>query len=298
MSPWRAPLPILNLPQNDLAQHLASAKALVQSRYSTAPKIGLILGSGLGGWVSQLQSPEKISFSSLAGFPKASVAGHAGQLVMGKLFNQLDVACLAGRVHLYEGYTASQVAYPVRLLAALGVRLLIVTNSSGGIRPEFNAGDLVMIEDHLNLMGQNPLTGFEAQSAEQTQRARFVDMTEPYSPVLRQALKTLAKEHGVKLKTGVYAGVPGPSYETPAEVRMLEALGADLVGMSTVPEVIVARQLGLHVLGLSCVSNKAAHVGQAPLSHAEVIEAGKASASQMGQLINALLYEMLPTLQW
>ena len=233
---------------------------------SHATSIGLILGSGLGGLTKSIQDSVRVPFAEIPGFPDATVAGHDGALIVGQLGGR-QVAALSGRFHMYEGHSAALAAFPVRVLWALGARELFVSNAAGGISPRLAVGDLMMISDHLNLMGANPLVG-PIESGE----ARFPDMTDAYDPGLRRALRTTAEKLGIKLREGVYAGLLGPSYETPAEVKMLRSLGADAVGMSTVPEVIVARALGMRVAGVSCITNAAAGVTGAALSHAEVLE--------------------------
>lgn len=243
------------------------AAATIRARTgSPATSIGLILGSGLGGLTKAIEGSVRIPFGEIPGFPEATVVGHDGALIVGTLGGR-QVAALSGRFHMYEGHSAALAAFPVRVLRALGARELFVSNAAGGISPKLAVGDLMMISDHLNLMGANPLVG-PLQPGE----VRFPDMTDAYDPGLRRALRTTAEKLGIKLREGVYAGVLGPSYETPVEVKMLRTLGADAVGMSTVPEVILARALGMRVAGVSCITNAAAGGTGAALSHAEVLE--------------------------
>ena len=247
------------------------------------PSIGLILGSGLGGLAKSIAGSVRIPFAEIPGFPAATVAGHDGALIIGELGGR-RVAALSGRFHIYEGHAAALAAFPVRVLHALGARVLFVSNAAGGISPRLAVGDLMMISDHLNLMGTNPLIG-AAESGE----VRFPDMTDAYDPGLRRTLRTTAEKLSIDLREGVYAGLLGPSYETPAEVKMLRGLGADAVGMSTVPEVIVARAIGMRVAGVSCITNAAAGVTGAALSHAEVLE----TTARVGVKFESLVTEFL-----
>lgn len=232
------------------------------------PTLALVLGSGFGHVISQLDEEASVHYSKLPGFPKSTVAGHDGRLVVGRL-GGTPVMVLSGRVHFYEGHEMDRVTFAVRVLAACGVRDLLLTNAAGGINPRFREGDFMMLTDHINLMGVNPLRGPEFAGL-----PRFVDLTQAYDPGLNRLLATAARKAKVKLQRGVYLAVSGPSYETPAEIRAFTRLGADAVGMSTVPEVIVARQCRLHVAALSCITNQAAGISGKPLSHAEVLETG------------------------
>jgi purine-nucleoside phosphorylase len=243
------------------------------------PVAGIILGSGLGGLVHRIADPISIPFASVPGFPTATVVGHAGKLIAGRLGGRRVVA-LAGRFHMYEGHDAALAGFPVRVLAALGVRALFVSNAAGGIRRTFRAGDLMLIRDHVNLMFRNPLTG-----GVETGDERFPDMSEPYDADLATALRGHAAALGISLQEGVYGGLLGPTYETPAEVRMLSTLGVDAVGMSTVPEVVVARAIGIRVAGISCVTNLASGISPHPLSHAEVLETTTIVAEQFEMLV-------------
>lgn len=247
------------------------------------PEIGLVLGSGLGGLAKSITNGTRIPFGEVPGFPSATVAGHDGALIVGELGGR-RVAALSGRFHMYEGHPAALAGFPVRVLHALGARQLFVSNAAGGISSKLAVGDLMMICDHLNLMGANPLVG-----AADDNEVRFPDMTDAYDPGLRRALRTTAEKLGIALREGVYAGLLGPSYETPAEVKMLRGLGADAVGMSTVPEVIVARALGMRVAGVSCITNAAAGVTGAALSHAEVLETTSRVSAAFERLVKEFL---------
>ena len=271
---------------------VAEAAAFLQKELGAfAPRIGIVLGSGLGAVANDLADPIAIPYADIPHFPPTTVAGHAGRLVAGRLAG-VPVAVLQGRAHFYEGYTPQQIVFPVRLLGALGVRALILTNAAGTIHPDYRVGQLVALADHINFMGANPLTGpndprFAFQPAA---GLRFPDMTEAYSRRLRALAAQSAAEVGFPLEEGNYIAVPGPSFETPAEIRAFAALGATLVGMSTVPETIAARHMGLEVLGLSCVTNFAAGLGSAPLSHEDVDAAGR----QVEQRLTALLRRLVP----
>jgi len=243
-----------------------AAKAIGERAGSRRPEFGVILGSGLGGLSKKIGDSVRIPFGDIPGFPETTIVGHEGAVIVGTLGGR-EIVALSGRFHVYEGHPAALAAFPVRVFHALGARELFVSNAAGGISPKLAVGELMMISDHLNLMGTNPLVG-EHQEGD----VRFPDMTDAYDPGLRRILRTTAEKLGVTLREGVYAGVLGPSYETPGEVRMLRLLGADAVGMSTVPEVIVARALRMRVAGVSCITNAAAGVTGAALSHAEVLE--------------------------
>lgn len=229
----------------------------------------MVLGSGFESVASALADVRELAFRDIRGFPAPTVAGHHGRFVCGNL-GRVPVVALVGRPHYYEGYSLAAVTFPIRVLAALGIETVLLTNAAGGINRRFRPGQFMMIEDHINLLGENPLRGPVAAG-----RDRFVDLAAVYDRDLRENLVRAAREAGVRLRRGVYVAVPGPSYETPAEVRALARLGADAVGMSTVPEAIVARQCGLRVVGLSCITNHAAGQTEQPLSHGEVLEAGR-----------------------
>jgi purine-nucleoside phosphorylase len=253
------------------------------------PKIGLILGSGLGVFADELQNARSIPYSAIPGFPQSTVVGHKGRLVFGYV-GDISVIALQGRFHTYEGYKASEVAFPARVLVSAGVDTLIVTNAAGGLGDGFEAGDLMLITDHLNFSGQNPLIG----PHDPIFGERFPDMSEAYSRRLCEDARSVAKEQGLELKEGVYAVLGGPSYETPAEVRAMKTLGADAVGMSTVYEVIVARQMGAKILGLSLISNLAAGISETPLSHEEVVEAGREAADRFVKFIRGVVCRFSP----
>lgn len=244
-----------------------------------APVAGIILGSGLGGLAGRITDARHVAFADVPGFPTATVVGHAGAVIAGQLGGKLVIA-LAGRFHMYEGHEASLSALPVRVMHSLGVKTLIVSNAAGGLRRTFRPGDLMIIEDHLNLMFRSPLIGSVEAGDE-----RFPDMSEPYDKGLRQLVREVAVKRKIRLVEGVYAGLLGPTYETPAEVRMLDRLGADAVGMSTVPEVIAARALGMRVLGVSCITNMACGLSTSPLNHAEVIDTTTRVAKDFENLI-------------
>lgn len=250
------------------------------------PGIAIVLGSGLGFLADRVTGAVRVPYSDIPGFPEPGVQGHKGELVAGHL-GGVSVLVQAGRFHLYEGHDAVTAGLPVRVFACLGIKTLVVTNASGGIRPGFGAGTLMLLSDHLNLMFRNPLIGPLVEGEE-----RFPDMTEAYDPGLRKLAETMAAKLELPLEEGVYAALLGPSYETPAEVRMLERMGADAVGMSTVPEVIVARARGMKCLGFSIVTNPAAGLSGANLSHEEVLEVGAKSGAKLGDLITEVVKKL------
>lgn len=257
--------------------------SFLRERLTRAPAAILVLGSGLGGLADEIQDPVRIPYAEIPGFPRSTVVGHAGALVAG-IWEGVEVVVLQGRFHLYEGWDPADVVLPVRALAALGAQLLMVTNAAGAVRPGLRPGDLMLIADHLNLMGRNPLTGPVFAGEE-----RFPDMSEPYDAEFRRAARQVALERRIPVEEGLYAAVLGPSYETPAEIRMLGRLGADVVGMSTVPEVLVARALGIRVLGISCITNLAAGLGLEPLSHDEVVQVGARVRDRLADLVRGVL---------
>jgi len=268
------------------------AAAAVRTRATVAPKIAVVLGSGLGAFARALERAVSIPYASIPHFRTVSVPGHRGDLVIGTL-QGVPLMAFAGRPHLYEGYSPEEVAFPVRLAARLGVKVLIVTNAAGGVNTNFRAGELMVITDHINLTGANPLTGLHDPSLGD----RFVDMSEAYDLELIDIAEKAARKHGVAIRRGVYLGLAGPSYETPAEIRMARTLGADAVGMSTVLEVITARQMKLRVLGLSCISNMAAGVSKRKLDHAEVLQAGETANAAITDLLAAVVKEAAPLLK-
>lgn len=247
--------------------HVEAAAAFLQKQYQQVPSLGFILGSGLGILADEIENPLKIKYDQIPHFPVSTVKGHVGQLVFGQL-NGKEVVMMQGRFHYYEGYSFQEVAFPVRVMKQLGVETLVVTNAAGGINEQYTPGDFMLIADHINLMGGNPLIGPNIEQFGD----RFPDMSEAYNQELRGLAKTIAKRMEMKVQEGVYVGNTGPVYETPAEVKMARILGGDAVGMSTVPEVIAARHARLKVLGISCISNMAAGILDEPLTHEEVIE--------------------------
>jgi len=261
-----------------------AAKEFLESVLPARPKIAIILGSGLGAFADELTGAISIPYSDIPDWPRSTAIGHAGRLVAGKV-NGIDVVVLAGRVHLYEGYTAQQVTFGIRVLGLLGVEALVVTNAAGGIGSQLGRGGVVLISDHINLQGSNPLMGPNDEAL----GARFPDMTEAYSAAYRAAAHKVARELGFTLHEGVYAALTGPSYETPAEIRYLRTIGADLVGMSTVPEVIVANHMGIKVLGISVVTNLAAGISKEKLSHKEVLETGEQVRGMLVKFLKAVL---------
>ena len=263
---------------------IQNAASFINDKLNQQPKIGLILGSGLGVLADDIENPVKIPYNEIPGFPVSTVEGHAGQLVCGQL-SGVEVIAMQGRFHFYEGYSMDKVTFPVRVMKELGIERLIVTNAAGGVNESFEPGDLVIITDHINNMGTNPLIG----PNDSRFGVRFPDMSEAYSKNLRAVAKEVAEKNNLKVKEGVYFGNPGPVYETPAEVRMIRTMGGDAVGMSTVPEVMVARHSGLEVLGISCISNMAAGILDQPLSHDEVIETTEKVKSSFLLLVNEIV---------
>src|SRR5438552_5509918 len=265
------------------AEAASRAAAAILSRADLNPTIGIILGSGLGVLSTTIGDAVRIPFVDIPGFPEATVVGHEGAVIVGTLGGR-EVVALSGRFHVYEGHPAALAAFPVRVFRALGAHELFVSNAAGGISPKLAVGDLMMISDHLNLMGTNPLVG-EHQDSD----LRFPDMTDAYDPGFRRILRTTAERLGIILREGVYAGLLGPSYEPPRAVTVLRLLGADAVGMSTVPQVIVARALRMRVAGVSCITNAAAGVTGAALSHAEVLETTNRVSATFESLVTEFL---------
>ena len=248
------------------------------------PELGLILGSGLGFFADErIEVLGRLPYGEIEGFPLSTVPGHAGQFVWGRLAGR-RVLCMQGRFHFYEGYAMQQLTLPVRMMHQLGVRTLLLTNAAGGINASFQPGDFMLIEDHINFLGSNPLIGVNSEHG-----VRFPDMTEVYDRALRAQIGAWAQAAGIDLKRGVYLATTGPSFETPAEIRAFARLGADAVGMSTVPEAIVARQLGLRVIGISCITNAAAGLSAGPLSHEEVAETAERVRGQFADLLAGAL---------
>lgn len=262
----------------------SAAVEFIHSHTILKPKVALILGSGLGVIGGEIAGATTIPYEQIPGFPISTIVGHAGNLILG-IWRRCPVVAMQGRFHRYEGYSLKQVTFPVLVMHKLGAQILIVTNAAGGINRSFSAGDLMLITDHLNLMGDNPLQGPNDESL----GPRFPDMSQAYDPQLRSLAQEVAAQQGIDLKQGTYVGVQGPTFETPAEIRMLRAMGADAVGMSTVPEVIVANYLGMRVLGLSCITNMAAGILPQPLSHEEVLDTSSRVMPVFIKLISGIL---------
>jgi purine-nucleoside phosphorylase len=274
----------------DYFDQVAEAAAFLSAGLGALkPRVGIVLGSGLGAAAEAVENPTIVPYSEIPHFPQSTVEGHSGRLVAG-LLGGAPVIVMQGRVHFYEGYSPLEVTFPMRVLGMLGVRAVVLTNAAGGIQPTLHRGELVLLSDHINLMGWNPLNGpNEPRFAVRPGAGlRFFDMTEAYSWGLRALAKEEAHEEGFTLPEGIYLATPGPSFETPAEIHAFHALGATLVGMSTVPESIVARHMGIEVLGISCVTNLAAGLGTKPLSHEEVNEAGRWAESRLASLLKRL----------
>jgi purine-nucleoside phosphorylase len=260
------------------------AAKFILARTKLRPKIGLVLGSGLGAFADDLSSVSRIPYLKIPGFPRSTVVGHAGQLVIGKS-GDVPVAVMQGRVHLYEGYSAQEVTFPMRVLGRLGIRSVILTNAAGAINRAYSQGALVLIRDHINLQGENPLRG----PNDERFGPRFPDMSQAYSMEYREIARREAARLDIPLHEGIYAALKGPSFETPAEIRYLEKIGADLVGMSTVLEVIAARHMNIHVLGISCATNMAAGILDQPLTHEEVMETTNRVGAQFVALLRAAI---------
>ncbi|HEY4552080.1 MAG TPA: purine-nucleoside phosphorylase [Bacillaceae bacterium] len=268
-------------------EQIENAASFIKGKYKGSPQIGLILGSGLGVLAEEIEQPDSIPYEDIPHFPVSTVEGHAGRLVAGRL-NGVEVIAMQGRFHYYKGYDFEKVTFPVRVMKALGVEILIVTNAAGGVNESFRPGDLMIITDHINNMGGNPLIG----ANDVRLGARFPDMSNAYQKQLIQLAKRTANRMDLDIKEGVYFGNSGPMYETPAEVRMIRLLGADAVGMSTVPEVIAANHAGMKVLGLSCISNMAAGMLEQPLTHEEVIETTEKVRADFLALIKTIVEEI------
>jgi purine-nucleoside phosphorylase len=279
----------MNQPFLTLAQ-IDEVVAAIRARTQVQPRIGMILGSGLGSLANSIPNPDIIPYSELPHWPVSTVFGHAGQLVIGTLENQ-PVLVMQGRVHFYEGISMSQVTLPVRVMQRLGIEILIVTNAAGAIHPEYEPGDLMLITDHLNFVGMagfNPLIGPNLDEF----GPRFPDMSQAYDRALNDLARQAAREHDIRLREGVYVGLSGPSFETPADLRFLRIAGADAVGMSTVPEVTVAREGNTRVLGISGISNKANLDGNTITTHEEVLEAGKVMVPKLEKIVRSVLRKL------
>lgn len=270
-----------------MLQKIQKAVQSIRKKSPLIPHVAGVLGSGLGYLADEIRKEIEIPYQDIENFPCPSVEGHHGKLVLGYV-GDLPVALLSGRVHYYEGLTPEEVVLPVRVLRELGANILLLTNASGGIRPDLAAGDLMLIEDHINFTGYNPLVGPNIS----TWGPRFPDMTEAYTLSLRKLAQQVAQDIHCELKTGVYLGLSGPSYETPAEIRMFAQWGADAIGMSTVPEVIAARHMGMKVLAISCVANPAAGLAQGELSHEEVTAMVTSKRDSFGQLVREILHRL------
>jgi purine-nucleoside phosphorylase len=269
---------------DDLFTRADAAAQFLLSQTKVRPKIGLVLGSGLGAFADQLSEATRIPYSQVPGFPRSTAIGHAGQMVIGNA-GEIPVAVMQGRVHLYEGYSVQEVSLPIRVFGRMSIGAAVITNAAGGINLKYQQGALVVISDHINLQGVNPLVG----ANDDRFGLRFPDMTQAYSKAYAKAAREEAEKLGIALQDGVYAGLLGPSYETPAEIRYLRTIGADLVGMSTVAEVIAARHVGIKVLAISCVTNMAAGILDQILTHQEVMETGEKVRVQFEALLRAVL---------
>jgi len=273
----------VSAPDSEFARADRAAKFIL-SKTKLRPQVGVVLGSGLGAFADGLAGATRIHYAKIPGFPRSTAIGHAGQLVIGRP-EGVQVAAMQGRVHFYEGYSAKEVVFPMRVFARMGIRCVILTNAAGGINKEYKQGALVILRDHLNLQGANPLVG----PNDERFGPRFFDMTQAYWKPYRDVAIVEAKRLGIEIHEGVYAALSGPSYETPAEIRYLHTIGADLVGMSTVPEVIVAAHVGIRVLGISCVTNMAAGILDQPIHHQEVLETGERVKSHFIALLQAII---------
>jgi len=276
--------PISQSPPSSIAARLDDCVFAIRKRVSIEPRVGLVLGSGLGAFADTLDELVKIPYRDLPHMPASAVVGHAGNFCFGRA-RGVPVVCMQGRVHLYEGHPIETVVQGVRTMARMGVRLVLLTNAAGGLEPSWSAGDLMIVTDHLNLTGTSPLAGPNDDAL----GPRFPDMTRAYDPALREALADAAREAGVPLREGVYAGLLGPTYETPAEVRMLRGLGAQAVGMSTVAEVIALRHMGVRVAALSCITNLAAGISPRPLDHAEVEATARARRDDLLKVLGGFV---------
>lgn len=272
------------MPNDDGFLRADAAAQFLLSQARIQPKIGLVLGSGLGAFADQLSDAVRTPYAQIPGFPRSTAIGHAGQMVIGKA-GEVAVAVMQGRVHLYEGYSVQEVAFPMRVFGRMGIGAVVITNAAGGINLKYQQGALVAITDHINLQGHNPLGG----ANDDRFGVRFPDMTQAYYRPYGKAAREEASRLGIALEEGIYAGLLGPSYETPAEIRYLRIIGADLVGMSTVAEVIAARHMGIKVLAISCVTNMAAGILDQVLSHQEVMETGEKVRVQFEALLKAVL---------
>ena len=269
---------------SSLYQRVEHAARVINSRITEAPRLAVVLGSGLGAFADDFEEAVAIPYDDIPGFVRSTAEGHAGRLVIGKI-GKVPLLAMQGRVHYYEGYSLEEVTFPIRTFKLLGIKTLILTNAAGGINVELSQGALMVISDHLNLMGANPLRG----PNDERFGPRFPDMSAVYSPALQELVIEEARGIGVEVRRGIYAGLPGPSYETPAEILLLRSSGADAVGMSTVPEAIVARQMGIEVLGISCITNMAAGISDKPIDHEEVMETGNRVKTVFTELLRRVI---------
>jgi len=272
------------LASTGLYERAEHAARTIRARLTFEPRIAIVLGSGLGAFADDFEEAVGIPYNEIPGFPRSTVEGHSGRLVAGKVDN-VPLLAMQGRVHYYEGYSLEEVTFPVRTFKLLGIKTLVLTNAAGGINVQLTQGALMMISDHVNLMGDNPLRG----PNDERFGPRFPDMSAVYSPELQELVVEEAKAIGVEVRRGIYGGLSGPSYETPAEIHLLRNLGADAVGMSTVPEAIVARHMNLEVLGISCITNMAAGLGDQPIDHAEVMATGDRVRGTFTQLLRRVV---------
>jgi purine-nucleoside phosphorylase len=274
--------------EDNLYDRVQAAAAAVRAKIRTVPQVGLILGSGLGAYADKLDNAERLDYGEIPGFPRSHVVGHKGCLVTG---DRAGVRCIAmqGRVHMYEGHSAQTVSFPARVLITLGAKVLIITNAAGGLNPSWSPGTLMLIRDHIDMLRDHALRG----PNDERLGPRFPDMTHAYSADLRKLVTEVAAREKIALETGVYVAMPGPCYETPAEVQMLQRMGADATGMSTVPEVVVARHMGARVIGISCITNQAAGITGQELSHAEVTETATRVRATFERLLDAILTGLL-----
>src|SRR6267378_5507201 len=269
---------------SSLYERAEHAARTIRAQVSLEPRVAVVLGSGLGGFADDFGDAVTIPYEDIPGFVRSTAQGHAGRLVVGRI-DQVPILAMQGRVHYYEGYSMEEVTFAIRTFKLLGIKTLLLTNAAGGINVQLNQGALMVISDHLNLMGVNPLRG----ANDERFGPRFPGMSEVYSRELQELAIDEARELGVTLRRGIYAGLAGPSYETPAEIHMLRAFGADAVGMSTVPEAIVARHMGINVLGISCITNMAAGISEQPINHAEVMETGERVRATFAQLLRRII---------
>jgi len=269
---------------SSLYERAEKAARMIRARVKVDPTVAIVLGSGLGAFADELKDSNAIRYDEIPGFARATVEGHAGRLVIGKS-GETIIAAMQGRFHFYEGYSLEEVTFPIRVLKLLGVRTLVLTNAAGALNVEFAPGSLMVISDHINLLGANPLTG----PNDDRFGPRFPDLTSVYAPELQDMVIDEARAMGLEMRRGIYAALSGPSYETPAEIHMVRTLGADAVGMSTVPEAIAARHMGLQVVGISCITNLAAGVSNRPIDHGQVMAIGESVRGQFTELLRRVV---------